>query len=105
AIVELALEACFFDFRRGVVAVHGGEVLAFLGENAMTVQVAVETEVTEDVKGVVHVLEGAAELVAPVAPFAEILRENLPALFGAHLGCDLPELFERMARVGVKYRG
>ena len=71
----------------------------------MAVKIAIETEVTEDVEGVINVLEGAAELVAPVAPFAEVFRENLPALFGAHLGCDLPELFERVARGGVKNRG
>ena len=41
------LEACFFDLRWRVVAVNGGEILAFLGENAMAVQVAVEAKITE----------------------------------------------------------
>jgi len=83
---------------------NGGEVLAFLGENAMALQVAVEAEITKNIEGVVDVLERSAELVAAVAPFAEVFRENLPPRYGAHLGCDLQELFERVTRVGIQNR-
>src|SRR5581483_8906291 len=72
---------------------------------AVALQVAVEAEVPEDVEGVIDVFEGAAELVAAVAPFGEMLGENLPALLGIHPGGDLPELRERLARAGVKNPG
>ena len=77
AMVELALEAALFDLRRRVVAVHRGKILALLGENPVAVQVAVEAEIAEDVEGVIDVFEGAAELVAAVAPLGEKFLENL----------------------------
>ena len=37
------LKSALFDLRRRVVAVHRGKILALLGENAVAVQIPVET--------------------------------------------------------------
>ena len=74
------LKPGLFDLWRRVVAVHGGEVLAFLGENPVAMQIAIEPEIAEDVEGVIDVLEGAAELVAAVPALGKMFCENLPPL-------------------------
>ena len=59
AMVELVLETGLCDLRRCVVAVHRGKILAFLGKNAMAVEIAIEAEITEDVEGIIDVFERA----------------------------------------------
>ena len=83
---------------------HCGEILALLGENAMAVQIAVEAKITQDVKGVIDVLERPAELIAAVAAFGEVFFEYLAAFFNAHLSSDLAQLHQRVTRVRVKNR-
>ena len=70
----------------------------------MAVQIAVEAKITENVEGVIDVLERPAELIAAVAPFAEVFFEYLAAFFNAHLGGDLAQLHQRVTRVRVKNR-
>ena len=79
-MVELACETGLVDFRRRVVAVYGGEVLALLGENPVAVEIAVQSEITENVEGVIDVFESPAQLVAPVAPLRKNTLGDLPAL-------------------------
>ena len=43
----------------------------------MAVQIAVEAKITEDVEGVIDVLERPAELVAAVAAFAEDVASRI----------------------------
>ena len=64
-----------------VVAMHRGEILALLGENAVALKIAIQTEIAENVERVINVFERAAEFVSAVAPSIEILRrESLAAV-------------------------
>src|SRR5258706_8980466 len=103
-MIELALEVALFDFRRRVVAVRGREILALLGENPMAVQVAIQTEIAENIEGVIDVLERPAQLVAAVAPFGKILLKNLLPLVWAQRRGDLAQLLQRLARLAIEHR-
>ena len=70
----------------------------------MAVQIAVEAKITEDVEGVIDVLERPAEFIAAVAAFTEVFFEYLATFFNAHLGGDLAQLHQRMTRMRVKDR-
>ena len=104
AVVELALEGARFDLRRRVVAVCRGEILALLGENPVAVEIAVQSEVTENIEGVIDVFESPAQLVAAVAPLGKIFLEYLLALRLAQRRGDLAQLLQRLARLAVEHR-
>src|SRR5215831_19118197 len=57
ALIELALESSFFDLLWRVVSVNRRKSLAFLSQNSMAMQVAVQAEIAENVERIIHVLE------------------------------------------------
>src|SRR4249920_2287362 len=102
AIVELALETGFLDLWRSVVTMHGGEILALLGENAMAVQIAVEAKITEDVEGVIDVLEGPARFIAAMPPLAEVLLQDFSPFIRIHAQRYLAQLLEWLPRMRIE---
>ena len=89
AFLELGFKTSFLNLRRRVVAVDRGEVLALLGENSMPVQIAIESEIAENVEGVIGILECPAELVTAVPALGKLLLQDLSPLGGIHPGNDL----------------
>ena len=83
ALIELRLETRLFDLLRRIIAMHGREVLALLSEYAVTMQVAIQTQVTENVERVIDVLKRPARFVPAVPAFAEMFVENFPPLVRA----------------------
>jgi hypothetical protein len=49
ARVELGLEPGLFDFRRGVIAVHGGKFLPLLRQNPVALQIPIEAKGADNV--------------------------------------------------------
>src|SRR3972149_1283733 len=67
------------DRRRDDISVPGVEALPFQGEQAMTLQVAKDPVVAEDVEAVAGPLEGPARLVPPVGAPAHVGGDELLA--------------------------
>ena len=86
AFVELGFKTGFLDLRRRVVTVHGGKVLTLLGENSMAMQIAVESEIAENIEGVISIFEGAAELVTAMPTHGKLFLQDLAPLRGIHPG-------------------
>ena len=77
----LIAEAGLDDLGRRVVAVRRGEVLAFLGQQPVPLQVPVDAEVADDVEGVEDLLQRAPGLLAPVPAVLHVgVEHRLPPL-------------------------
>ena len=87
-----AVETRFRDLRRRVVAVGGGEVLPFLGKQAMPLKVAVGAEVADDVEGVIDLLQRPARLLAPVPAALHVGVEHLLLPLVREARRQLPQL-------------
>ena len=89
AFLKLGFKTGFLNLWRRVVAVDRREVLALLSENSMPVQIAIESEIAENVEGIIGILEGATELVAAVPAPGKLLLQDPSLLGGIHPGNDL----------------
>src|SRR4029434_327726 len=63
ARIELALETCFLDFLRRVVAVRGRERLPLLGQNPVAMEVPIQSKVAQNIKRIIDVLENPARFI------------------------------------------
>src|SRR5437773_10976206 len=68
----------------------------------MPLQVAVESEIPQNVKRIIHLLQCPTRLVSPVPAPLQVLLKNLPALLWSHAANYTSELCQRVARVRVE---
>ena len=105
AAPEVFAEPRLGDLRRRVVAVGGGEVLPFLAEQAVPLQIAVGAQVADDVERVIDLLQRAAGLFAPVPPALHVGVQHFLPAFVRQPRRQFPQLRQRVRRVRVEDGG
>src|SRR3970040_2296025 len=63
APVKIPFEACLDYFFRDIVPMGGRKILPLLSQNSMALQIAIQSEIPDDIKGVVNILCCAPWLV------------------------------------------
>ena len=102
ALHKWCLEPSLLDLRRRVIAVHGGEILALLGEYSMPLEVTVDSQITNDIERIICMLKCPTGFVTAVPALSDVGVENLCPLLSRKFFHQSAHLTERQAHIRVE---